>query len=102
MDDTAVGERFEEAFPGMSLLAHESQPGLGDASTRRGELEPALAELCDRQRRVLSLRYLAGLDNIEISEAIGISVKAVEKHAARGNTALRARGVIPGARLVLG
>ncbi|MDQ4091454.1 MAG: sigma-70 family RNA polymerase sigma factor [Actinomycetota bacterium] len=102
MDDTAVGGELEEAFPGMSLLAYESQPGRGDASTRRVELEPALAELCDRQRRVLSLRYLAGLDNIEISEAIGISVKAVRKHAARGNAALQARGVIPGASLVLG
>ncbi len=102
MDDTAVGEELEEAFPGMSLLAYESQPGLGDTSTRRVELELALAELCDRQRRVLSLRYLAGLDDIEISEAMGISVKAVRKHAARGNAALRARGVIPGASLVLG
>ena len=102
MDDTAVGEELEEAFPGMSLLAHDSQPALGDTSTRRVELEPALAELCDRQRRVLSLRYLAGLDDIEISEAMGISVKAVRKHAARGNAALRTRGVIPGASLVLG
>ena len=88
MDDTAVGDDFEEQFPGVSLVTDERQPVLGDV---RAELGPALAELPDRQRRVLSLRYLAGLDDIEVSEALGISVKAVRKHAARGTAALRSR-----------
>lgn len=56
---------------------------------RRMELEPALTELPDRQRRVLSLRYLAGLDDREISEALGISLRAVARHGERGDTALR-------------
>jgi len=57
---------------------------------RRLELGPALAKLPDPQRKVLSLRYLAGLDDIEVSEALGLSVKAVRRHAARGTAALRA------------
>jgi hypothetical protein len=60
---------------------------LGGVSRR--QLEPALGELPARERKVLSLRYLAGLDDIEISEALGISVKAVRKYAARGIAALR-------------
>ena len=69
-----------------------THPVPGDTSTLRGELGPALAELSTRQRQVLSLRYLAGLDDIGVSEALGISVKAVRRYSARGNAALRARG----------
>lgn len=79
----------------MSVPANQTtQPVLGDMSTRRGDLGPALAELSTRQRQVLSLRYLAGLDDTEISEAIGISVKAVRKYAAQGESALRAHGFV--------
>ncbi|HVL04714.1 MAG TPA: sigma factor-like helix-turn-helix DNA-binding protein [Acidimicrobiales bacterium] len=103
MDDSAADEDFEELFPGMSTLAYERQPGLCDVGTPRAELGPVLAGLPDRQRQVLSLRYLAGLDDIGISEALGISMKAVRKHAARGNAALRARrGGIADASLLLG
>jgi RNA polymerase sigma factor (sigma-70 family) len=76
----------------MSLLAYQAaEPAVGGMSTRRGQLEPALAELPTRQRQVLSLRYLAGLDDIEISEALGVSTKAVRKYATQGIAALRAR-----------
>jgi RNA polymerase sigma factor (sigma-70 family) len=79
----------------MSLLAYQAtHPAAGNVSTLRGQLEPALAELPTRQRQVLSLRYLAGLDDIEVSEALGISTKAVRRYAAQGLAALRAREVI--------
>jgi RNA polymerase sigma factor (sigma-70 family) len=79
----------------MSLLmAQTADPVPGDTSTRRGELGPALAELPARERRVLSLRYLAGLDDIEISEALGLSVKAVRKYVAQGTATLRAQGAL--------
>lgn len=70
MDDTAVDERNP---------------------TMRDDLGSALGKLPTPQRKVLSLRYLAGLDDREISEALGISVRAVTKHAQRGDAALRAR-----------
>jgi RNA polymerase sigma factor (sigma-70 family) len=103
MDDTAVGEQFEEAVPSMSLSAYQTtHPVRGDAGTLRGELGSALADLPTRQRHVLSLRYLAGLDDIEVSEALGISVRAVRKCASQGVLALRARGAFPEGHLLLG
>ena len=103
MDGTAAGEDFEEAFQSMSLLAYQApHPVLGDMSTLRGDLEPALAQLPTRQRQVLSLRYLAGLDETDVSEALGLSVRAVRKYAAKGVAALRAREVIPEGNLFLG
>jgi RNA polymerase sigma factor (sigma-70 family) len=79
----------------MSLLADQTtQRTSVDVSTLRGQLEPALADLPTRQRQVLSLRYLAGLDDIEVSEALGISTKAVRRYAAQGIAGLRAREVI--------
>lgn len=79
----------------MSLLVGQTtHPELGDLSTRREQLAPAFAELSGWERKVLSLRYLAGLDEFDVSEALGISVRAVRKYAAQGTAALRARGVI--------
>ena len=43
------------------------------------------------QREVIALRYLADLDEAEVSRALGISVNSVKKHAARGKAALRSR-----------
>lgn len=87
----------------MSLLEYKAtDPAMGGMSTLRGQLEPALAELPTRQRQVLSLRYLAGLDDIEVSEALGISTKAVRKYATQGIAALRAREVIREDNLLAG
>ena len=103
MDETAVGEHFEEAHQSMFSPAYQTTHAVpGDLSTLRGELEPALAELSTRQRQVLSLRYLAGLDDIDVSEALGISAKAVRKYAAQGIAELRARGVMLEGILLLG
>jgi DNA-directed RNA polymerase specialized sigma24 family protein len=79
----------------MSLsVDHTAHPALVGVSTRRDELGPVLSELSAWERKVLSLRYLAGLDDIDVSEALGISVKAVRKYAAQGTAALRSREVI--------
>lgn len=87
----------------MSLLGYQTKhPVSGEMSTLRGELEPALAELSTRQRQVLSLRYLAGLNETEVSEALGISVKAVRKYTDQGVAALCARGVIRDDHRLLG
>ena len=43
-----------------------TNPGLGDTGSMRGEIGPALTELPTRQRQVLSLRYLAGLDETDV------------------------------------
>ena len=56
-----------------------------DAATLAIERGPALDH---------AARYLAGLDDIEVSEALGLSVKAVRKYAAQGTATLRAQGVL--------
>lgn len=62
-----------------------------EEATLRLALGAALAGLSTRQREVISLRYLADLDEFEVSRALGISVNSVKKHAARGKEALRTR-----------
>jgi RNA polymerase sigma-70 factor (sigma-E family) len=49
----------------------------------------ALARLPDRQREVLTLRYVAELSDIEIAEATGLSHGGVRSGASRGVAALR-------------
>ena len=62
----------------------------------------ALATLSARQREVVALRYLADLDEAEVSRVLGISVNSVKKHAMRGRAALRAQlGPSPEVRLAL-
>ena len=49
----------------------------------------AFARLPDRQREVLTLRYLAELSDVEIAEATGLSLGGVRSAASRGLAALR-------------
>ncbi len=62
-----------------------------EEATLRLALGSALAGLSTRQREVIALRYLADLDEGQVSMALGISVNSVKKHAMRGKAALRAR-----------
>jgi RNA polymerase sigma factor (sigma-70 family) len=62
-----------------------------DEANLRLALGAALAALSTRQREVIALRYIADLDETEVSRALGISVNSVKKHAARGKAALRTR-----------
>jgi RNA polymerase sigma factor (sigma-70 family) len=64
-----------------------------DAADRTDEttLRLALAGLPDRERQVLSLLYLADLDEVDVSEALGISVKSVRKRVERGRAVLLTR-----------
>jgi RNA polymerase sigma-70 factor, ECF subfamily len=51
----------------------------------------ALETLPTRCRQVMALRWQHGLKHREIAETLGISIKAVEQHLARGLRALRDR-----------
>ena len=53
-------------------------------------LVAVLQTLPPRQREVLVLRYYADLSEAQIASAVGISKGAVERHAARAMSALRA------------
>lgn len=75
----------------MPEAAGAPAPDGTEQTTLRLALGAALAGLSTRQREVIALRYLADLDEAEVSRALGISVNSVKKHAARGKEALRAR-----------
>jgi RNA polymerase sigma-70 factor (ECF subfamily) len=52
-------------------------------------LASAFEALPERQRQVMRLRWTEELSYAEIAEAVGISVKGVEKHLSRGLAALK-------------
>jgi RNA polymerase sigma-70 factor (sigma-E family) len=58
-------------------------------SAEHQQVRAALAALPERQREVLTLRYLADLSDAEIAEATGLSNGGVRSAASRGIAALR-------------
>lgn len=60
------------------------------ASAERQALLAVLAELPDRQRDVVTCRYLAGLSEDETAQVLGIARGTVKSRAARGLARLRA------------
>ena len=62
-----------------------------DLVALRLALAAALPRLPKRQRQAVTLRYLAGLTDAEVAEALGISAGSVKTHIHRGLAALRGR-----------
>lgn len=60
-----------------------------EEATLRLAVGAALLALSPRQRQVIALRYLADLDEGQVSSVLGISINSVKKHAVRGRAALR-------------
>jgi RNA polymerase sigma-70 factor (sigma-E family) len=54
-------------------------------------LNAALLTLAPRQRQAIALRYLGGLSDREVAQALGISLGSVKTHIHRGLHGLRAR-----------
>lgn len=63
--------------------------GPGLAGSRRDAVLTALAQVSERQREVLVLRYYLDFSEAQIADALGISRGAVKAHAHRGSAALR-------------
>jgi RNA polymerase sigma-70 factor (ECF subfamily) len=62
-----------------------------EAAALRITLAVALGQLPRRQREVIALRYLAGLSEHEVAEAMGIADSSVKEHAKRAMASLRRR-----------
>jgi RNA polymerase sigma-70 factor (sigma-E family) len=79
-------------LPALHAL-HEGHEQSADhaalVSDEHRAVRAALAELPDRQREVLTLRYLADLSDPEIAEATGLSPGGVRSAASRGLAVLR-------------
>lgn len=62
-----------------------------DGVELRLALNAALLTLAPRQRQAIALRYLGGLSNDEVAQALGISLGSVKTHIHRGIHGLRSR-----------
>lgn len=70
-------------------LATDREPDAHIAGEESGvEIREALAELPDRFRQVLLLRYVLHLSEIEVADALGIRVGTVKSRSARARKAL--------------
>jgi RNA polymerase sigma-70 factor (sigma-E family) len=79
-------ERFTGEVPDVAGTV----PDVGDAVAIRSALLGALAKVPPRQRAVLVLRYLEGLDVSGAAAALGCTEGTVKSQTARGLAALRA------------
>jgi len=91
---------WESALDTMAPLPAE--PGDGpedrlDAGETSRRVAAAIAALPPRCREAITLRWIDGLSHAEISEAMGVSRKAVENQITRGLRALRGLLDPPGA-----
>jgi RNA polymerase sigma-70 factor (sigma-E family) len=78
-------ERFVEELPETPVSAGE----IGDSVATRSALLDGLRVVPPRQRAVLVLRFLEGLDVAATAEALKCSEGTVKSQTARGLTALR-------------
>lgn len=62
-----------------------------DGVELRIALNAALLTLAPRQRQAVALRYLGGLSDQEVAQALGISLGSVKTHIHRGLKGLRGR-----------
>ena len=69
-----------------SRLSRSSQQDITSQAVRQ-EIE----RMSDRVRVPLELRYLSGLTNVEIAQAMGISLSSVKQRLARGKDLLQSR-----------
>jgi len=77
-----IAERADSSFnPAANLIVKE----------RAAEIRRAMDALPPRQRMAVILKYYEGLSYAGIADAMGITVKAVERLLDRARTALRSR-----------
>jgi len=83
----------DEAIPDVRALhrAPARPDDLLDEAERRKRLRAALEALPERCRLVMQLRWEQQFSHAEIAEALGITVKGVERQLARGLRFLRER-----------
>lgn len=79
--------RNVHSFPQADLPERTIEPDVDD----RMILAESIASLPDEQRQVIELKYLLGMKNPEVAEALGVSVGAVNAKQWRALQALRAQ-----------
>lgn len=82
--------RFAQREAARAVADAPSAEDRAAVTDRRAAVLAAMADLPDRQREVLALRYYLDLSEAEIAAALGIAAGSVKSHASRGSAALRA------------
>jgi RNA polymerase sigma-70 factor (sigma-E family) len=81
-------DRLRRRSPEMvPAPAHDFEEGV----ELRLALNAAMLTLAPRQRQAIALRYLGGLSDREVAQALGISLGSVKTHIHRGLLGLRTR-----------
>jgi RNA polymerase sigma factor (sigma-70 family) len=68
-----------------------TQPTHEDLVVLQLALATALGGLSRRQREVVTLRYLAGLSDVDVAHCLHVSIGSVKRHAGRALEGLRAQ-----------
>ena len=90
IDDSRKSKLLRRWMPTLGA-DRDLAPSFDDDVAIRNALVAALATLPKRQREAIALRYLAGLDEDDISRSLQISPSSVRTHVQRGLAALRDR-----------
>jgi RNA polymerase sigma-70 factor (ECF subfamily) len=80
-----IGDRFSSTAPGFEAAV----PGPEERFTTSTELTAALAQLADRERELLALRFGGDLSGPEIAELTGLSLANVQQILSRSLRKLR-------------
>jgi len=88
--DGSVRPGPEEPEQTLGHYVGEDDPGF-ERCEARAMLEPLLARLTPRERRVVELRYVQGLTQREVGERIGVSQMQISRIQARILSGLRER-----------
>jgi RNA polymerase sigma-B factor len=92
-DELARGVIAERASKPLSLSTTESEPAIDEAGYAAGEdralVWAGLRTLDRRERRAVSLSYLAGLSQREVAASLGISQSAASRTIARALEKMR-------------
>lgn len=82
--------RRRREVPWVSLPDHDAAgPDDHEAVDQRDQLVRALQQLGSSQRKIVVLRYLVGMSEGEVAEAVGLSVGTVKSQSHRGLARLR-------------
>lgn len=78
-----------EVLSAPASLPDDAVPSVANHHAERDRLRRALLTLGLQQRRIVVLRYLEGLPELEVADALGVSVGTVKSTASRGLARLR-------------
>jgi RNA polymerase sigma-70 factor (ECF subfamily) len=81
--------RWHGELPTEALPDRAGNDDIADAASARDEIRVALAALTPRQRAVIVLRYAEDMSELQVADALGVTVGTVKTLTSRGLARLR-------------